>query len=114
MKSNTVRANIKAYLRQRANDWVASGELQRVEFKGRDGWAVTPQVVGRTLRSMEENSLVAVKYLGPKHHAHYKYLPDFLQKHYVPVMQRNTDELFSCPSQVIQGLMKKYAHLSLD
>lgn len=83
-----------------------------MELKDREGVVVTPQTIGRTLRSLEEQKKLAVKYMGPKHHAHYKYLPEFLRKHYRPIDQRKDkkpDDLFNISATEVNAIIAKYS-----
>lgn len=104
----TLREQITKHCRNKP-EWIASGELQRLELKDRNGKTVSPQTIGRMLRYMEVRKLLAVKYIGDKQHAHYKHLPEYLRKYYIPSSQRwMGDALFSIPQVQVHEMVAKY------
>lgn len=104
----TLREQITKHCRSKS-EWIASNDLQRLVLKDRTGKIVSPQTVGRMLRYMEVRKLLAVKYLGDKQHAHYKHLPEYLRRYYIPSSKRWTGEaLFSIPQTQVHEMMAKY------
>lgn len=79
-------------------DWHAKGKLTAdmvwKHKRGRNaGVRYLPETVGRALRALEENKVVAVKADGIS--VQYKWLPVERRKAYIPVSQRkNKDKLF--------------------
>lgn len=77
--------------------WFSKGELTRLEWKR---WSPThsmtktflPETVGRALRDLEENKIVAVKYEGKN--TLYKWLPQEFRSKYIPTSERVGDKLF--------------------
>lgn len=90
--------------------WIASGTLQRLVMKDKDGREFTPQTVGRMLRYMEERKLVAVKYEGDKNSAIYKHVPEYLRRYYIPISKREGIALFTIPTSQVQNMITKYTH----
>lgn len=105
-----LREQLQAYMRQRPY-WIASGVLQGLVLTNpKDGTFFTPQTIGRTMRSMEERKLLAVKYVGNKNAATYKHVPEYLRRYYIPVSQREGVAIFSIPTSQVQQMISKYTH----
>ena len=79
----TLKLSILSYLKDK--DWIAKGQILLRPWTLNDK-QVMADTVSRTLRRLEEESLVAVRYEGKK--TVYKFLPPDYRKMYVPVSQR--------------------------
>ena len=90
----TLADKVLEYLSDFPNEWVHSATLERMTFKyHRQGRLVDakPGTVGRTLRSLEEKSLIAVTYVNGT--AQYRYIPREYQKRYIPISKRTHQEV---------------------
>jgi hypothetical protein len=81
---------LKEYLFERRADWVPKGDITAVQFhhkKGKSrGARYLPETVGRALRSLEEDHIIAVKPCGIS--VQYKYLPLERRAGYIPTSAR--------------------------
>ena len=81
---------LKEYLFERRAEWVPKGDITAVDFyhkKGKSrGARYLPETVGRALRSLEEDHIIAVKPCGIS--VQYKYLPLRLRDDYIPTSAR--------------------------
>jgi len=64
-----------------------SGELQRMDFKSKNGTNIAPRTIVRALQHLEEDSKIAVKY-GNRNHSHYRYLQEHERDNYIPTAER--------------------------
>ncbi len=63
----TLKDRLARYLRKN-NDWIASGDIQRIVA---EKTTYSPQNVGRRMRELQNEGVVEVKYV--KNHAHYRF-----------------------------------------
>lgn len=81
---------VKSFLFERRNDWVPKGDITAVTFYHETGKSrgarYLPETVGRTLRNLEEQHIIAVKPCGIS--VQYKYLPLHLRERYIPTSSR--------------------------
>lgn len=88
-KTHGLPWQLKKYLSERA-DWVPKGDITAIVFKHDSGKSIgaryLPETVGRALRSLEENSIIAVKPCGIS--VQYKFLPTELRARYIPSSSR--------------------------
>lgn len=107
-----LKKQLQAYFLVHADEWVASGTLQRMTYKNAKGGSIyTPQNVGRTLRKLEQMKLLAVSYNGEKQSAQYKYLPTYLRPYYLTSSERiakGTDNLFTLPPEEVRALRAQF------
>jgi len=93
MNQHELKPQLIAYLRDK--DWTPKGDITRHTFKGWSKGQVTyflPETVGRALRSLEVDSIVAVKYIGKN--TLYKFIPEDLRSRYITSNERVGDKLF--------------------
>jgi len=95
MSKNSAQQNILNFLRERYPEVWASGELQRMEFKNKDGTNASPSVINRRCRNLEEEKLLAVRYEN-KNHAHYRHLQEWERENYIPTSQREEEYSNKC------------------
>lgn len=94
---NGLALQLKQHLRANGN-WVSKGTLTAdivwKHPKGKNyGKRYLPETVGRCLRSMEEDKLVAVQ--GDGISVKYRYIPEEFRGRYIPSSQRkNKEELW--------------------
>lgn len=81
----TAADQLRAYLKANKG-WVAKNALCRLELKTKKGGLYGADLISRTLRAMEEERMVAVKYIDK--HSHYRYIPDFVRHLYIPTSLR--------------------------
>lgn len=87
----TLKQSILNYLQDK--DWMSKGDILLRTWTIKDK-QVMADTVSRTLRRMEEEKLIAVKYLPPKKTV-YKVLPQEYRAIYIPVSERqNVNKLF--------------------
>ena len=82
----------------RTKDWCSKGTLTadmvwRHERGRRAGVRYLPETVGRSLRSLEEDSVIAVKDDGIS--VQYKWIPHELRAKYIPSSVRTGTKLFT-------------------
>ena len=82
--------HLKSYLRDRG-EWVAKNALCRLEIRTKKGGLYGADIISRTLRNLEEKSIVAVKYID--NHSHYKYIPEPIRKGYIPTSERDKEAI---------------------
>lgn len=92
---NGLALQLKLHLRAKGN-WVSKGTLTADTVwkhqKGKSyGKRYLPETVGRCLRSMEEEKLVAVRQDGIS--VEYRYIPEEFRGKYIPWTQRNDKRL---------------------
>lgn len=87
---NTLVNQLVAYLfrhyEKGAGGWISKGEITRMVWRDKRGIAYLPDTVGRSLRSAEESSKIAVKYEGKN--TLYKWLPHHVRASYIPTSVR--------------------------
>jgi glutamine synthetase len=81
---------LREYLFERRATWIPKGDITAENFyhlsgKSR-GARYLPETVGRALRSLEEDSIIAVKPCGIS--VQYKYLPLEMRADYIPTSIR--------------------------
>lgn len=86
----TLKENIEAYCRERPQLWIHSDELQRHPFIDRQGSVVTPGTIGRKLRELETEKVLAVKHDGSRGSALYRWIPNSYRYKYIPYSERDT------------------------
>lgn len=88
--ANSLSTQIKMYLLERKEDWVPKGNITAVNFYHESGKSrgakYLPETVGRTLRTLEEDRIIAVKPCGIS--VQYKYLPIDRRPYYIPSSAR--------------------------
>lgn len=81
---------IKTYLFERKDEWVPKGDITAVNFYHENGKSrgakYLPETVGRALRTLEEQKIIAVKPCGIS--VQYKYLPIERRGTYIPTSAR--------------------------
>ena len=90
----TLADKVLEYLSDFPDEWVHSATLERMTFQyHRQGKMVNakPGTIGRTLRSLEEKSLVAVTYVNGT--AQYRHIPKEYQERYIPSSRRMYQEV---------------------
>jgi hypothetical protein len=93
---------LKDYLKQ-VNCWEAKNALSRMTWENYGA-----DLVGRTLRGLEERSVIAVRYDGARSHAFYRYIPEDYRDKYIPSSQRpigKENELWKVP--IADGFPKR-------
>lgn len=101
-KNTTAKEAIKERLKGDYPSVFAGAELQRMEFRNKDGTVASPAVISRRLRELEEEKLIAVRYEN-KRHAHYRYLQEQERENYIPTSERDKEYSNNCwkdPSRV--------------
>jgi len=83
---------LKKYLREN-HDWTPKGRLLRITWHNPDGTTYMPDTVGRTLRNMEADSVIAVKPDRSKS-VSYKFLPPDRIERYIPWSERPDNAKF--------------------
>ena len=73
----SVSTQLKEFLGKNAGEY-ASGELQRMEWKNRDGTTATPRTIVRRLQELAQNGEIYVKEING--HAHYSAEPIIVVK----------------------------------
>jgi hypothetical protein len=81
---------LRNYLLRRRDDWVSKSDITAVEFfhtSGKSkGARYLPETVGRALRNLEEDHVIAVKPHGIS--VQYRYLPEERRARYIPTSAR--------------------------
>lgn len=99
---NSASSQLRSILRSK-EDWVSKNELCRLELRTSRGGLYGADLISRTLRSMEEDSVIAVKHING--YSNYKYLPDYIQSLYIPTSRRaKDDEMFKDKEEVYRLL----------
>lgn len=80
------------WLRTRG-DWIQKNDICRIEFPTPKKGLYGADLVSRTLRRLEEESVIAVKYVGGA--ACYKYVPEPMRFMYIPTSQRTNEQLWN-------------------
>lgn len=72
------------------HEWVHKGALLRMEWRNaKNGTLYMSETVGRTLRSLEESKIIAVKDDDNGKSVVYKWLPPERRATYIPFSERN-------------------------
>jgi len=87
----TLQETITKYFADNPNEWIHSGTLERMTWKYlkkmRREWVVAkPGTVGRTLRVLEERSIIAVEHCSGS--AQYRYILEKFRAKYRPFHER--------------------------
>ena len=89
----TLQKQLENFLK--GKDWQSKGDITRMTWRGwsnGQGKIFLPETVGRALRSLEEDKVIAVKYRGKN--TLYKYIPTELRDRYIPSSERTNEKLF--------------------
>lgn len=99
---NSLPMQLKSILRSKG-DWLSKNEICRFELRTSKEGLYGADLISRTLRSMEEESIIAVKHING--YSNYKYLPDYIQSLYIPTSRRaKDDEMFKDKEEVYRLL----------
>ena len=83
---------LERYLKDQFPDWVPKGNITAMTWESKNGTTFLPETVGRTLRTLEADSKIAVKYIGKN--TLYKHIPNEMRRRYIPSSQREGEQLF--------------------
>ena len=87
----SVEKQVETYCQKNPEVWHASGGLQRIEWKNSDGTLATPRSIVRRLQEMQNESVLAVRYVGRKHTPEYRWIPREWRARYVPSHSQGND-----------------------
>lgn len=79
---------ILSHFKQHYPEAYASGAIQRMEWRGKNGRLITPSTVTRELRDMEAKKEIAVRYEGNVNSATYRYLEPRERDNYICTADR--------------------------
>jgi len=89
---NGLKSVLTMYL-QKKSDWTPKGNLTAVTwFHKNSQKQYLPETVGRELRELETEKVIAVKPDGVS--VQYKYIPEDIRERYITSSQRTDDKLF--------------------
>lgn len=100
---------IKEYIKENGG-WVGKNDLCRKEFRTKKGGIYGADLIARTVRSMQEQSIVAVKYIDGT--SYYKYIPDYVRHLYIPTLQRKDEEVRWTDEVELNRLINYYGRKS--
>ena len=80
----SAEVEIERYLRDNKDSWFPAAALCRMEFRNDDKTTAAPKSVSRRLQEMQEESVIAVRYVGVKRTSEYRWIPYHLRARYIP------------------------------
>jgi len=90
----SLKTRLENYLKEHG-DWVAKGEILKIDWFYLDGRTYMSETAGRKLRELEGEKKIAVKEDERRVSVYYKWLPEEYRYDYIPHSQRDRfDVLF--------------------
>lgn len=87
-RTMSVSKQIEKYCAEHKDAWIPSGEIQRMEFKNKDGTLATPRSLVRRLQELENQKILAVQHLSKKQTSEYRWIPHDWRTRYNTLVER--------------------------